>query len=104
MRVLDPTIDNTINIVLRKNSTGSSYTYIYKVEGTSIEFTDIDNTITPQIILNNMNRLPVDIVLDRFSENQCVSLKVIDNANNKVARRCKLFFTSQVPQNYNING
>ena len=103
MRVINPTIENTIEVVLRKNSSGSSYGVLLTLEGTSTTET-LTVTETATSIEANQDQLSITIPADTFSNNQSVSLKVTDNANNEVAHRNKIFFTTQVPQNYSING
>lgn len=97
MRVLDPLIENTPSFVLRNITIGNVYTVSTLLEGTNNGFTD---TYTAD---NNL-QLTISISVDDYKENDSVSIKIVENTSGNVAYRGKLFFTSQTPQNYNING
>lgn len=101
MRVLDPTIQNDINFYIREQSDSNDCDAVATLEGTN-------TTENLEVIIfegsTNVYDLTVRIAAETFSENQSVSLKVTSNRGTNIVYRGKMFFTSQVPQNYNING
>ena len=103
MRVLIPNVKNTIKVPLRDYSTNDNYNVILFNENTTqeTEFTIEDESV--ESIQANNNQLEFELDIPSV-EGSVFSYKVLDNANNNVLFRGKLFFTSQVPQNYNING
>ena len=92
MRVLDPTINNTIDVYLRQISQSGSCDVTLINEGTGATETST--------IANVANNLLIPILSGK-NEGDNYSLKVSDGGT--VLYRTKIFFTSQISQNYSIN-
>lgn len=102
MRVIDINNSNVFNFVLRDYSTNEVYDYIMTNEnnGEVITTTLSQSTAT---IKANLDQFTVTLNGLDYNEGGVYAFKILDNANNSVLHRGKLFCTADIPQNYSIN-
>lgn len=102
MRVLTLSGTRTFNIVLRDYAVSTNiYVVNLHNEGTNVKST-LTITKTVAQIQANLDQLEVTVT-DTYLEGEEFSFYVTGQSETVILHRNKLFFTSQIPQNYTIN-
>lgn len=101
MRVLNPNATSQVNVALRYYSANEQYDLVLTNENNGAASSSTISQTT-SVIQSNTNQFQFE-VSGSYNEGDNYSVKILDNANQTVLFRGKLFFTTQVPQNYSIN-